>query len=78
MSNLVSVLLDEPGFSFSRFGPEFGLFLAKQIQSSSGFLKGLEWVQSSVLVDKPGFEVQHVKSKAVQSLLYLGSIQHLH
>ena len=35
---------------FFRFVPGFGLFLAEQVLSS-GFLKGFEWVRSSVLVD---------------------------
>ena len=34
-------------FSFYRYGPVFGLFLAKQVQSL-GFLEGFEWVQISV------------------------------
>ena len=42
-------------FVFSGFGPGFGPFLAKQVQSS-GFLEGFEWVRSSVLRDEPGFE----------------------
>ena len=53
-------------FSFSRFGPGFGLFLAKQVQSS-GFLKGFEWVQSSILVDKLGFEWIRISTYQVQS-----------
>ena len=50
-------------FDFSRFGPWFGLFLAKQVRRS-GFLKGFELVRSSVLVDEPGFE--WVRSSACQ------------
>ena len=65
-------------FSFSRFGLWFGgPFLAEQVQNS-GFLEGLKGVQSSVLVDEHmyKFEVRPVKFEAVQSSLYLGSIQH--
>ena len=42
-------------FGFSRFRPEFSPLLAEQIRSL-GFLEGFEWVQSSVMVDEPGFK----------------------
>ena len=56
-----SILVDESGFGRGSmfgvfgFGPAFGPFLAKHVQSS-GFLEGFQRVRSSVLVDKPGFE----------------------
>ena len=40
---------------FSRIGPGFDLFLAKQVRRL-GFLEEFEWVQSSVLVDEARFE----------------------
>ena len=56
-----SVLIGKPEFRkvrssfFSRFGPGFGSFFDKHVQSS-GYLEGFKLVQSSVLVDEPGFE----------------------
>ena len=44
------ILVKKPGF-----GPGFGPFLAEQVQSS-GFLELFERVQSSVLVNQPGFK----------------------
>ena len=42
-------------FSFYRFGPGFGPFLAEKVRSS-GFLEGFKWVRSLVLGDEPRFE----------------------
>ena len=50
-TNLGSEGLQVPIFWISEFGP----FLAKQVQSL-GFLEEFERIQSSVLVDEPGFE----------------------
>ena len=46
---------EEFNFSFSGFGPGFGPFLAKHVQSS-GFLEWFESVRISVLVDESGFK----------------------
>ena len=53
-------------FSFSRFGPRFGLFLVKYVWSS-GFLEGFEWVWNSVLGDELGFEWVRISTCQVRS-----------
>ena len=63
-------ILEGSKFGFSRFGPESGPFLAKQVRSS-GFLEEFDVQFWWTNLGSKEFKVQTVKFEAVRSSLYI-------